>query len=205
MHPGRGRAGVPRGPCLGGSSTARTTVLTAAATAAALALVWPLAAAGVAEVYPPDAPTVSMSSLTLAPGATTTISGQGWLPDSTVTISVLSDREILDRSDVGADGSFSTQVTIPADLAPGEHVLRVEGTDADGEATRVEATFTVAAPDDQPEGENPPGEEPPPGDDGDLAATGAGLLGAVASAAVLLAVGWALVRFTRQRRRRGEA
>lgn len=206
MHPRRGRAGVPPGPCLGGSSTARTTVLTAAATAAALALVWPLAAAGVAEEYPPDGPTVSMESLTLPPGDTTTISGQGLLPGSTVTISVLSERRILGRTEVAADGSFSTQVTIPTDLSPGEHVLRVEGTDADGEPTRVETTFVVEAADDQPgRDEDPPGAEPPPGEDGDLAATGAGLLGAVASAAVLLAVGWALVRFARQRRRRGEA
>lgn len=206
-------------PRPGGSSTARTTGLATTATAV-VALVWATASAGIAEEYPPDGSTVSMESLTLTSGDTTTISGQGWLPGSTVTISILSDHEILGRTEVAADGSFSTEVTIPTDLAPGEHVLRVEGTDADGEPTRVETTFTVAAPDDQPgrdadspdedsPGEEPPadspGEEPSPGEDGDLAATGAGLLGALASVAVLLAVGWALVRFARQRRRRGEA
>lgn len=175
MHTGSVSGGVRQRL---GSSTGSTVLWGLVAGAAVLALGGTSAPAGLAQDYPLESASASMEDVRLTSGGSTTISGRGWLPGSTVTVTLLPDSgevaaqsepRTVARTEVGSDGAFSVDVTIPDDLPPGDYLLRVSGTDADGEPTRVEMTFTVE-PEPADEGEpvdgEPGGDEAPGGDQG---------------------------------------
>lgn len=68
-----------------------------------------------------------------------------WEPGSSVTLAFLSEPVGLGTATVGADGSFSVTVTIPADATLGEHRIRATGTDASGAAATRFARLEVVA------------------------------------------------------------
>lgn len=116
-----------------------------------LGLVLLMSSGALAQDYPPDAPSAGVSDTEVLPGQPITVTGDGWQPGSEVAITLHCPEgyvRALGTATVAADGTFSTQVTIPEDAPPGECILRVTGVGADGQARTVDVTLTIVAPDD---------------------------------------------------------
>ena len=71
-----------------------------------------------------------------------TISGSGAQPGSTVAIQLFSTPQILGYATVAADGTFSAEVSVPADTPSGDHNLQMVSVAADG--TEVVVQFGVS-------------------------------------------------------------
>lgn len=81
---------------------------------------------------------------TLSAGATVGVSGSTpWMMHSRVSYFVCSTPTLLDRVDAGADGSAATSLTLPKDLAPGEHTVIGIGLSPDGDALVQTGRVTV--------------------------------------------------------------
>jgi hypothetical protein len=65
------------------------------------------------------------------PGGKITVTDTGWMPDSQVDLELHSDPVNLGSATVGDDGSFSKEVTIPADTPEGTHTIVITGTGDD--------------------------------------------------------------------------
>ncbi|MDQ6778503.1 MAG: IPT/TIG domain-containing protein, partial [Actinomycetota bacterium] len=119
----------------------------------------PLAAAATAYACGPVA-SLTLSPSAGAPGSTVTVKGSGfytfgsggqveiWL-GSTTTTTVSSTPPVLATvSPAGPSSSFSVDVTIPADVAPGDYYVAATQLQSDGTSSGVVARqpFTVVAP-----------------------------------------------------------
>lgn len=99
------------------------------AVAAAVGL-WAPAPAGAAP-YPPAACELEVGTAAVPPGGTTLVStspgcagGAGFPPACPVTVSLdAPDGVVVGDAITGADGEFSTEVTIPPGTEPGDHQL----------------------------------------------------------------------------------
>lgn len=114
----------------------------------ALAGVFLLALPAMAQYPPAEGPTGTVSTTSLVAGGTLTVTGDGWLPESTVSLAIVFTGADLGGADLGTalvddDGEFSTTVTIPSDTPAGTQTLRLSGTGADGAARTVDITVTV--------------------------------------------------------------
>jgi hypothetical protein len=98
-----------------------------------------------AQAYPVETGSLSVLSGTLAPGATVTIGGDGYAPGGTIAITVQSAPIEIKTVTGGAQGAFSTTVTLPWSLGVGAHVLQAVGPAAGGGTLVLSRTFTVAA------------------------------------------------------------
>ena len=78
-------------------------------------------------------------------GAPANIAGEGLLPGSTYTSTVRSTPRVVGTGRVGADGSFSDTIAIPADIEVGSHELTVSGISAEGLEVTAKAWFNVNA------------------------------------------------------------
>ena len=96
-----------------------------------------------AQQYPPSGPTLNLSSQSVGANRTITVSGAGWLPGSTVTITLQSTPLTLGTAQVAADGTFSATVQIPCDVTPGQHTVTGSGTGSDGLPHSVSAALSV--------------------------------------------------------------
>jgi hypothetical protein len=76
---------------------------------------------------PPTALTLSASAVNV--GDTVTVTGEGYLPGSKVTIELHSDPVVLGTADVRSNGSFTFTAALPAGIV-GKHRIVVEGFDA---------------------------------------------------------------------------
>jgi len=91
-----------------------------------------LVAAPASAQYPPGNATCGVSDTTLGPGDTVTVSGDNWKAGSTVTFTLNPEGINLGSVTVGANGSFSTTVTIPASVQAGSHSIVCSGIDVEG-------------------------------------------------------------------------
>lgn len=82
---------------------------------------------------------------TTSPGGTIQIATRGWLPGSTVTVTMHSEPVQLGQLAANADGTASGLFTVPANAAGGMHTVVLSGTAADGTAASVELGLTVTA------------------------------------------------------------
>jgi len=124
---------------------------------------------------PISAPTVSVSPSSVAPGGEITISGTGW--DICCTIGITLELNGTDFAGTVAstfaefDRTFSVTGSVPTDIPPGNHVIRVFGSAGDFD-TPVDAALTVLGvvplPEPQPPvvSASPPGPEPDTGPGG---------------------------------------
>lgn len=160
---------------------------------------------------------VAVSSTSLVPGQPLTVTGDGWLPGSTVTLVFLSEPVGLGSVTVAADGTFSTVVTVP-DVEPGAHQIRLSGTGADGRPRTVFADVTLASGSGGGSGSSGGGGSgsgssgsgssgggsgsgsSPSSSSQNLAVTGLGVTNAMVLGAVLLVAGGAALIITRSRR-----
>jgi hypothetical protein len=171
----------------------RARVIMMAAMAAVLLMALPALAQ-----YPPESEgaTVTVGQTTVQAGGTIPVTGDGFLPGSSVAISLHCpgrDAVPLGTATVNADGEFSTEVTIPADTPPGECILRVAGVDADGETVVLDTLITVTAA-----ATAGPGAPAAPAASGGLARTGGLLTPGAALAALFLVVGGGAVFASRR-------
>lgn len=89
-----------------------------------LALLGPAAAASAYPVV--TCSTLAVSTTTPAAGETITVSGTNFRPNETVRLELHTDVHVLKTLTTGADGSFSTEVTLP-DGVTGTHLLVAVG------------------------------------------------------------------------------
>jgi hypothetical protein len=87
-------------------------------------------------------PAGPISSLTA--GQKVTLTGSGYAPNSTVTLVVYSSPVTLGTVVADANGNFSVEVTVPANLANGTHYLVATGVDAQGNTRNLVITVTVS-------------------------------------------------------------
>lgn len=96
--------------------------------------------------YPPPAVGFQLSTSVTTPGATITGTGEGFLANSTVTITMNPGGIVLATVAANSGGNFSTPITIPASTAPGSYTIAASGTSATGQPLTASARLTVAAP-----------------------------------------------------------
>lgn len=86
---------------------------------------------------------------TFVTGEQIVLTGEGWLPDSVVSIYLFSSPVLLGTSTVDEQGAFTTTVRIPNDTAAGEHHLIMTGLDEDGLPRKVSIPITLlSSPED---------------------------------------------------------
>lgn len=88
----------------------------------------------------------SVNKSTVDAGDTVTMSGNGFAPNSVLTITLLSNPVILGTVSSDSFGQFTATVRIPADTLPGTHTLDVSGPDPTGHRHDAVATITVTLP-----------------------------------------------------------
>jgi len=73
------------------------------------------------------------ATMILAPSQTTTVSGEGFQPDTRVDVWLFSEPSLLGSVTVSGDGTFSGEFSIdPGFVAPGAHTLQLQGVGTDG-------------------------------------------------------------------------
>ena len=123
--------------------------------------------------------TLTVQSSRLTAGGTVTVSGTGFASDERVEFTLLSTPRHLGGVSAGDAGSFTAAtLTIPADVAPGDHTLRAVGATS-GKIATIAVTVSAAGV---------AADAPTP-----LAGTGVDVLWPAGLAALLLAGGAVLV------------
>jgi hypothetical protein len=143
-----------------------------------------LAFATPAFAYGSNAATVGTSVSSVGPGGSLTVSGNNFVPNTNVTITLHSTPVVLATTSSNSSGSFFAVVTIPAGTAPGTHTIIATDSAGDSASTIlvVTGTVTVAA-------------------SSGLAFTGADIAALSAVGAVAMALGGMLILTGRRRRR----
>jgi titin len=105
-------------------------------------------------IVPAEAPADAPTTLTTTDGALSsinpsqqiTVTGSGFLPYSSVTVVLYSSPVVLGAAVADAHGGFSKLVTLPADLAAGQHNIVASGVDASSSIrlVRMPVTYTAA-------------------------------------------------------------
>lgn len=98
------------------------------------------------EATPGETPGGTVSASTITAGGAVSFTAHGFAPDSQVEAALHSDPVDLGTFAADALGHVAGTVTIPADVAAGDHTLVLSGTGADGEPLTVEIAITVVAP-----------------------------------------------------------
>ncbi|GAA0745344.1 fibronectin type III domain-containing protein [Dactylosporangium roseum] len=119
----------------------------------------------------------------VAPGQSLVVSGTGFAPHSTVTITVYSDPAVLATVTTDGAGNFSTPVTVPGGLPTGQHTFVALGVDPAGVPHSLKLALTVPAA-------NTPPATVPGGDT--LPVTGTGVALMVVAGLSLMVTGAAL-------------
>jgi titin len=95
--------------------------------------------AGNATLEGPSGPITKVTA-----GQTMTLVGKNYLPFSTVALYVYSEPTFLRNVTADANGGFTVEVTIPANLVNGEHSLVASGVDINGNPYVMRADFTLS-------------------------------------------------------------
>ncbi len=76
-------------------------------------------------------------------GSSVTLSGDGYLPGSTVTVVVYSAPQVLGHTTADVNGHWELEVVLPAGLVSGSHTLVASGVDAAGDPRFLTLPITV--------------------------------------------------------------
>ncbi|MDQ0643525.1 purple acid phosphatase family protein [Microbacterium murale] len=151
----------------------------------------------------PEVPAkIELSATSVVAGERISVSGTGFAEGAELEIELRSTPVTVGTATAGADGSFTTAVTIPKATPAGSHTLAVIL--PDGTEVTAGVTVAVAGGGADPGAGNGSGGGSVGGSsgDGDLATTGADSTGLILGAVVLLALGLGL--FAMRRRRHAE-
>jgi hypothetical protein len=110
------------------------------------ALVVLLGAPVLAQGYPPASETLSVSTSAALPGEPVILSGSGYAPGTTITITFESTPRVVGVVRADGSGRFTAEVVIPPDATPGMHTLRATGSGDDGSTRVISAAIMVMAP-----------------------------------------------------------
>jgi len=110
------------------------------ATFAALMLV--AAPAGAQASYP--GASVSVSTSTVAPGGSITVTAEGFKADSTVQFTIESTPQSLGSVTASSSGVAVLTTKVPAGIEAGPHTIRATGIAPDGSPLNVTTTITVS-------------------------------------------------------------
>jgi hypothetical protein len=117
-------------------------------------------------------------------GKKITLSGSGYMPNSTISVIIYSEPQVLTSVVTDATGSFTVEVTVPAGLVNGQHTLVASGVDPSGNVRYMTLPVTVTG--------GTTGV-------GGLAATGADIAVPLAGGLAVLALGAGLIVVSRRR------
>jgi hypothetical protein len=104
-----------------------------------------LAFATPAFAYGPNAPTVTSSASSVGTGGSLTVSGTGFVPDSSIMVTLHSSPVTLAVTTADPTGAFSVGVTIPSDTTPGTHAIIATDPSGDSASTTLVVTGSAAA------------------------------------------------------------
>lgn len=99
----------------------------------------------------PLAPSISVSPTVLLPGTSTVVRGAGYLPGSTVAISIPvtlengSSTTLTANAKVDAQGAFTVKISVPADVRGGTYTVAAQGS-ASGRTAQAHLAVTKLAP-----------------------------------------------------------
>jgi hypothetical protein len=144
-----------------------------------------LAFATPAFAYVPNAPAVTASLSSVGPGGSLTVSGDGFVPNSSIVVTLHSAPVTLAVATADPTGAFSVNVTIPSDTVPGTHVIVATDPDGDSASTDLVVTGTAVSVAASPS----------------LPFTGADIAALTGVGAIALALGGMLILTSRRRRR----
>ena len=136
-------------------------------------------------------PSITISTSNAQRGAKVTVTVKCFKPGASVTITMFSTPTVLTTVAVDAVGSASTEVTVPCDKEEGSHTIEAKGENVDGTTGTASAAIslsgTVCGATTTNNGTNS-------GNTSNLARTGASIGIAVALGAMLLGLGYMLIR-----------
>lgn len=139
-----------------------------------------------AFAYGPNAPSIQSSTSSTSPGGSLTVTGSGFCPTCTITLTIHSTPVTLGTTTSDANGNFSTSVSIPSDTAPGNHTIVATDPDGDTASTAILVAGSVG---------------PTVAASSGLAFTGADISAVSAIGAIALALGGMLILTSRRRRK----
>lgn len=87
----------------------------------------------------------SAGSFVAYSGGSVKVSGQGFLPGSDVDVWMFSEPVLLGTVRVGADGSFSASLALPAGIPVGEHTIQANGLTAERDTMTAQMGLKIAA------------------------------------------------------------
>lgn len=96
--------------------------------------------------YPPNECGLQLGKSQAAPGEPVSVSGDGYKPNSSVSIEFRSAPVVVGSATTNAQGSFSTTITIPSTASAGQHTIAAVGVNANGTAREETAAITISAP-----------------------------------------------------------
>ena len=77
--------------------------------------------------YPPPVVGLQLSTSVATPGSTIGVTGEGWAPGTTETISIMSSPVVLGTAVANGQGDFTTSDTIPLNASLGSHEIVATG------------------------------------------------------------------------------
>jgi hypothetical protein len=101
-------------------------------------------AGGQATTTVPGQPTMTMTG-TMTPGGSVTVEAEGFLPGSTVTITMDGSSVPVASGVATALGKATIRLTIPADMAAGVHTMVLAGTSLGGQVAQLTTSMTIGA------------------------------------------------------------
>ncbi len=125
----------------------RRLIVASATAGLVLGLGWQVAALA-SPLEGPRGAVIATSSSISTPGGLLTVTGQNFVPDESITLTLFSHGVTLGSTASNRGGSFSTQVTLPTDTTPGGHTIVANGATGDSARTGITVviTQTPAAP-----------------------------------------------------------
>lgn len=94
----------------------------------------------------PSVPPLVVKSSSVDQGAVVQVSGSGFVPGTTITITLHSVSVVVGTAIADAEGRFSTTVLVPADVPPGPHHLEATGAAQSGGQATLTAQVSVMLP-----------------------------------------------------------
>ncbi|WP_269939955.1 DUF7507 domain-containing protein [Arthrobacter sp. HY1533] len=93
----------------------------------------------------PGKPSASLEDASVVSGGELVITGKNFKPGTTATFTLHSDPVVLGSAVVGADGSVSLTVKVPAGVPAGAHTVVISGTGTDGAPIEASIAVKIAA------------------------------------------------------------
>src|ERR1039458_8399914 len=85
----------------------------------------------------PRGAVIATSSSLAPPGGSLTVTGQHFASDESIPLTLFSRGVTVGSTTTNGSGSFSTDVTIPSDTAPGGHTIVANGATGDSASTGI--------------------------------------------------------------------